>query len=146
MRRPTRRLASTPSNLASIMPRAIVAGDSDDRDIDSTQRVLGYWHVGLSALHSRPATGRLRSLIGRRSLDCSEPTQPSGKDGSDRPRETAGHADGMGTLHSSYGLLDCSTAYGGLCHEASIQPVTRLNARQLPGPTDNFLGGSFLHW
>jgi hypothetical protein len=57
MRRPTRRLASTPSNLASIMPRAIVAGDSDDRDIDSTQRVLGCWHVGLSALHSRPATG-----------------------------------------------------------------------------------------
>jgi hypothetical protein len=32
MRRPTRRLASTPSNLASIMPRAIVAGDSDDQE------------------------------------------------------------------------------------------------------------------
>ena len=105
MRRPTRRLASTPSNLASIMPRAIVAGDSDDRDIDSTQRVLGYWHVGLSALHSRPATGRLRSLIGRRSLDCSEPTQPAGKDGSDRRREIAGHADGVGARGTT-GLLD----------------------------------------
>ena len=30
-------------------------------------------------------------------------------------------------LHSRYGPLDCSTAQGGLCHEASVQPVTRLN-------------------
>jgi len=43
-------------------------------------------------------------------------------------------------LHSRYGLLDCSTAQGGLCHEASTQPVTQLSRssatrsyRQLPG-------------
>ena len=50
------------------------------------------------------------------------------------------HFRGLLRLHSRYGLLDCSTAHGGLCHEASIQPVTRLNRssatrsyRQLPG-------------
>ena len=50
------------------------------------------------------------------------------------------HFRGLLRLHSRYGLLDCSTAHGGLCHEASVQPVTRLNRssatrsyRQLPG-------------
>ena len=50
------------------------------------------------------------------------------------------HFRGLLRLHSRYGLLDCSTAQGGLCHEASTQPVTRLNRssatrsyRQLPG-------------
>jgi hypothetical protein len=50
------------------------------------------------------------------------------------------HFRGLLRLHSRYGLLDCSTAHGGLCHEASIQPVTQLNRssatrsyRQLPG-------------
>src|SRR5260370_27450674 len=37
------------------------------------------------------------------------------------------HLRGLLRLHSRYGLLDCSTAHGGLCHEASVQPVTRLN-------------------
>ena len=50
------------------------------------------------------------------------------------------HFRGLLRLHSRYGLLDCSTAHGGLCHEASIQPVTQLSRssatrsyRQLPG-------------
>ena len=50
------------------------------------------------------------------------------------------HFRGLLRLHSRYGLLDCSTAHGGLCHEASVQPVARLNRssatrsyRQLPG-------------
>src|SRR3954452_6857061 len=121
MRRPTRRLASTPSNLASIMPRAIVAGDSDDQEQQVKHRTYltlpraeRSWAHGEGYFdprsRSRRFLGAPRSCegveaCGRRSLDCSEPTQPSGKDGSDRLRETAGHADGMGTLHSSYGLL-----------------------------------------
>ena len=47
--------------------------------------------------------------------------------------------------HSRYGLSDCSTAHGGLCHEASVQPLPDQTARQLPEPTDNSLGGSLLH-
>jgi hypothetical protein len=50
------------------------------------------------------------------------------------------HFRGLLRLYSRYGLLDCSTAQGGLCHEASVQPVTRRNRssatrsyRQLPG-------------
>ena len=50
------------------------------------------------------------------------------------------HFRGLLRLHSRYGLLDCSTAHGGLCHEASTQPVTQLSRssatrsyRQLPG-------------
>ena len=50
------------------------------------------------------------------------------------------HFRGLLRLHSRYGPLDCSTAHGGLCHEASVQPVARLNRssatrsyRQLPG-------------
>jgi hypothetical protein len=39
------------------------------------------------------------------------------------------HFRGLLRLHSRYGLLDCSTAHGGLCHEASIQPVTQLTQR-----------------
>ena len=50
------------------------------------------------------------------------------------------HFRGLLRLYSRYGLLNCSTAHGGLCHEASVQPVARLNRssatrsyRQLPG-------------
>jgi hypothetical protein len=50
------------------------------------------------------------------------------------------HFRGLLRLHSRYGLLDRSTAQGGLCHEASTQPVTQLSRssatrsyRQLPG-------------
>jgi hypothetical protein len=39
---------------------------------------------------------------------------------------------GLLRLHSRYGPSDCSTAQGGLCHEASIQPVASQTARQLP--------------
>jgi len=46
-----------------------------------------------------------------------------------------------------YGLQDCSPTIRGLYHEAPSYagfPVS--NARQLPSPTDNYLGGSFPHW
>jgi hypothetical protein len=50
------------------------------------------------------------------------------------------HFRGLLRLHSRYGLPDCSTAHGGLCHEASARPVTRPSRssatrvyQQLPG-------------
>jgi hypothetical protein len=50
------------------------------------------------------------------------------------------HFRGLLRLHSRYGLPDCSTAQGGLCHEASarqVTPTSRSSAtrsyRQLPG-------------
>jgi hypothetical protein len=41
---------------------------------------------------------------------------------------------------------DRSTAQGGLRHEASIQPVARLNRSSATRAIDNSLDGSFLHW
>src|ERR1017187_336761 len=35
------------------------------------------------------------------------------------------HFRGLLRLYSCYGPLDCSTAQGGLCHEASARPVAR---------------------
>ena len=48
-------------------------------------------------------------------------------------------------LHSRYGPLDRSTAQGGLCHEASAQPVTRLRRSSASSSIDNCLDGTFLH-
>ena len=53
---------------------------------------------------------------------------------------------GLLRLHSRYGPSDCSTAQGGLCHEASIQPVTQPNRSSATRAIDNSLGGSSLHW
>ena len=70
---------------------------------------------------------------------------------------------GLLRLHSRYGPSDCSTpssaipralargtlgsvAQGGLCHEASIQPVTRPNRSSATRAIDNSPGGSSLHW
>ncbi len=53
---------------------------------------------------------------------------------------------GLLRLHSRYGPSDCSTAQGGLCHEASIQPVARPNRSSATRAIDNSLGGIFLHW
>src|SRR5215217_3593753 len=66
--------------------------------------------------------------------------------GASAGRRPSLHFRGLLGLHSRRGLPDCSTAQGGF--------VTRLRpgrspdraARQLPEPTDNSLGGSFLHW
>ena len=46
------------------------------------------------------------------------------------PRFTGGrhprlHFRGLLRLHSRYGPPGCSTAQGGLCHEASVRPVTQ---------------------
>jgi hypothetical protein len=53
---------------------------------------------------------------------------------------------GLLRLHSRYGPSDRSTAQSGLCHEASIQPVTRPNRSSATRAIDNSLDGSFLHW
>ncbi len=45
------------------------------------------------------------------------------------------HFRGLLRLHSNYGPLDRSTAQGGLCHRASIHPVTRTN--RLPATRSN---------
>ena len=45
------------------------------------------------------------------------------------------HFRGLLRLHSNYGPLDRSTAQGGLCHRASVHPVTRTN--RLPATRSN---------
>src|SRR6202020_2601935 len=52
---------------------------------------------------------------------------------------------GLLRLYSRYGPSDRSTAQGGLCHEASIQAVTRPNRSSATRAIDNSLGGIFLH-
>ena len=47
--------------------------------------------------------------------------------GSQAGRRPRLHFRGLLRLHSNYGPLDRSTAQGGLCHRASIHPVTRIN-------------------
>ena len=56
------------------------------------------------------------------------------------------HFRGLLRLHSRYGPSSCSTAQGGLCHEASIQPVAQPNRSSATRPIDNCLSGFFLHW
>ena len=56
------------------------------------------------------------------------------------------HFRGLLRLHSRYGPSSCSTAQGGLCHEASTRPVTRPSRSSATRPIDNYLGGSYLHW
>src|SRR3954454_20651643 len=53
---------------------------------------------------------------------------------------------GLLRLYSRYGPSDRSTAQGGLCHEAPIQPVTRPNRSSATRAIDNSLGGTLLHW
>ena len=52
---------------------------------------------------------------------------------------------GLLRLYSRYGPSDRSTAQGGLCHEASIQSVTRPNRSSATRAIDNSLGGTLLH-
>ncbi len=56
------------------------------------------------------------------------------------------HFRGLLRLHTRYGPLDCSTAQGGLCHEASAHPVTRKSRSSATRLIDFYLRGSFLHW
>ena len=56
------------------------------------------------------------------------------------------HFRGLLRLHSRYGPSGCSTAQGGLCHEASTRSVTQPRRSSATRPTDSSLGGSFLHW
>ena len=48
--------------------------------------------------------------------------------------------------HSRYGPMFRSTAQGGLCHEASAQPVAQPSRSSATRSIDNSPGGSFLHW
>src|SRR5438552_11183380 len=56
------------------------------------------------------------------------------------------HFRGLLRLYSRYGPLDCSTAQGGLCHEASTRPVAQPSCSSATRSIDNSLGGTFLHW
>src|SRR5215213_5472870 len=56
------------------------------------------------------------------------------------------HFRGLLKLHSRYGPLDCSTAHGGLCHEASTRPVAPPGRSSATRSIDNSLDGTFLHW
>ena len=56
------------------------------------------------------------------------------------------HFRGLLRLHSRYGLLDRSTAHGGLCHEASTRPVALPSRSSASGSIDNSPDGTFLHW
>ena len=56
------------------------------------------------------------------------------------------HFRGLLRLHSRYGPLDCSTAQGGLCHEASAKPVTQQGRSSATGAIDNSPRGTSLHW
>ncbi len=63
--------------------------------------------------------------------------------GSQAGRHPRLHFRGLLRLHSNYGPLDRSTAQGGLCHRASVHPVTRTN--RLPATRSNRqLSGWFL--
>ena len=63
--------------------------------------------------------------------------------GSQAGRHPRLHFRGLLRLHSNYGPLDRSAAQGGLCHRASIHPVTRTN--RLPATRSNRqLSGWFL--
>jgi hypothetical protein len=56
------------------------------------------------------------------------------------------HFRGLLRLHSRYGPPGCSTAQGGLCHEASARQVALPNRSSATRPIDYYLGGFFLHW
>src|SRR3954468_5445150 len=68
-----------------------------------------------------------------------EPSRP-------KPLDIKGPIQGLLRLHARYGPLDCSTAQGGLCHEASTRPVARPGRSSATRSIDNSLGGTFLHW
>jgi len=56
------------------------------------------------------------------------------------------HFRGLLRLHSRYGPLARSTAWSGLCHEASADPVSRTRRSSATRSIDNSLGGTCLHW
>jgi hypothetical protein len=49
-------------------------------------------------------------------------------------------------LHSHYGPLDRSATRSGLCHEASVRPITRPDRSSATRSIDNYPGGISLHW
>src|SRR4051794_24022691 len=78
---------------------------------------------------SKNASGQVRN-DGRGQVESGrEPSRPN-------PLDIKGPIQGLLRLHARYGPLDCSTAQGGLCHEAPawLQPsqLPDQTARQLP--------------
>src|SRR5262249_61104008 len=93
---------------------------------------------------------RLPTYVGRGEETGFQVEQRNWDEESDKCREIVldfeGLIQGLLGLHSSYGPPGCSTAQGGLCHEASIRPVTQPNRSSATRPIDNYLDGFFLHW
>jgi hypothetical protein len=77
--------------------------------------------------------------VGRFPIRAAFPVIQAGQ----RPRF---HFRGLLRLHSRYGPSDCSTAQGGLCHEASTRPVAQPCRSSATRATDSSLGGTLLHW
>ncbi len=87
------------------------------------------------AVPSTPAPGRVH-------MSVASPSRAAFP-GSQAGRHPRLHFRGLLRLHSNYGPLDRSTAQGGLCHRASVHPVTRTN--RLPATRSNRqLSGWFL--
>src|SRR3954468_1676105 len=88
---------------------------------------------------SKNASGQVRN-DGRGQVESGrEPSRP-------KPLDIKGPIQGLLRLHARYGPLDCSTAQGGLCHEAPAQSVARPNRSSATGAIDNSPGGTLLHW
>src|SRR3954449_9541105 len=87
---------------------------------------------------TRPARSETMAVVRSRAIS-GNPSRPKSLD-------IKGPIQGLLRLHARYGPLDCSTAQGGLCHEASTRPVARPNRSSATGAIDNSLDGTFLHW
>src|SRR3954454_351593 len=88
---------------------------------------------------SKNASGQVRN-DGRGQVESGrEPSRP-------KPLDIKGPIQGLLRLQARYGPLDCSTAQGGLCHEASTRSVTRPSRSSATEAIDNSPGEIFLHW
>ena len=117
------------------------------RRLSSTLRPLPSCQAGLHRLPAPPSqravpttpADRMGACVDCFPIHAAFPVIQAGR----RPQL---HFRGLLRLHSRYGPLDCSTAQGGLCHEASTKPVTRQSRSSATGSIDNSPGGTFLHW
>jgi hypothetical protein len=130
-------------------PRAPTASSPRTRHPDHNERaaVLGSikarpgndgacgQHRATAGLDS-PCARRLPTRVGRGEETGFQVEQRNRDEGSGECRQIVldfeGLIQGPLGLHSRYGPPGCSTAQGGLCHEASIRQLPRQTARQLP--------------
>jgi hypothetical protein len=131
-----------PPALPDINGRMTLSDSRRHRRPAATSRPLPSCQTGIPQLpdppfqHAVPNTPMDRNGCVCRLLPHSTRAFPVSQAG----RRPSLHFRGLLRLHTRYGLSDCSTAQGGLCHEASVQSVTQLNRssatssyRQLPG-------------